>query len=53
MSTELKRSIRWSIALITLGVAVLYGGPGWAAVLVPAALAVWYAAKPTLGTGRN
>ena len=53
MSRESKKAISWSIALVALGIAVLFGGPRWAAVLVPAALAVWYAARPTLKTGRN
>jgi len=43
----------WTIVLSTLGIVALYGGPKWLSLLIPAALLVWYAAKPGLRTGRN
>ena len=53
MSAESKKSIGWTVVLIVLGIAVLYGGREMGAILIPAALLVWYTAKPRLGTGRN
>ncbi len=53
MSMDAKKSIGWSAILIAMGMAALYGGAKWLTLLIPAALLVWYAAKPTLRTGRN
>ncbi len=53
MSMDAKKSIGWSAILIVMGMAALYGGSRWLTLLIPAALLVWYAAKPTLRTGRN
>ena len=53
MSANSKRSIGWTIVLIVLGMAALYGGSKWLSLLIPAALFVWFTAKPSLGTGRN
>ncbi len=53
MSREAKKSMAWTMVLILMGVAALYGGSKWLALLIPAALLVWYTAKPRLGTGRN
>jgi len=53
MSANLKKSMGWTVVLILLGMAALYGGSNWLALLIPAALLVWYTAKPGLGTGRN
>jgi hypothetical protein len=33
--------------------AALYGGSKWLSLLIPAAVIVWYAARPVLRTGRN
>ena len=53
MSSESKKSMGWTIVLMVLGVAALYGGPGWLAILIPAALLVWYGVGPVLRSGRN
>jgi hypothetical protein len=53
MSANSKKSIGWTIVLIILGMAALYGGTKWLSLLIPAALFVWFTAKPTLRTGRN
>jgi hypothetical protein len=53
MSANLKKSMGWTIVLIILGMAALYAGTKWLSLLIPAALLVWFAAKPTLRTGRN
>lgn len=53
MSMDAKKSVGWAVILIVMGMAALYGGSKWLALLIPAALLVWYAAKPTLRTGRN
>ena len=43
----------WTIVLILMGMAALYGGSKWLGVLIPAAVLVWYSVGPRLGTGRN
>jgi hypothetical protein len=53
MTANSKRSMGWTIVLIILGMAALYGGSKWLSLLVPAALLVWFTAKPSLKTGRN
>ena len=53
MSANSKKSIGWTFVLILLGMAALYGGSKWLSLLIPAALLVWYTAKPRLRTGRN
>ncbi len=53
MSANSKKSMGWTVVLILLGMGALYGGSKWLALLIPAALFVWYAAKPRLRTGRN
>jgi len=53
MSMDAKKSMGWTAVLILLGMAALYGGLKWLALLIPAALLVWYAARPGLRTGRN
>jgi hypothetical protein len=53
MSMDSKKSMGWTIILILMGMAALYGGSKWLALLIPAALLVWYTVKPRLGTGRN
>jgi hypothetical protein len=53
MSANSKKSMGWTVVLILLGMAALFGGSKWLTLLIPAALLVWYAAKPILGTGRN
>jgi hypothetical protein len=53
MSMDWKKSIGWTVILILMGMAALYGGSRWLALLIPLALVVWYMAKPRLRTGRN
>jgi hypothetical protein len=53
MSENSKRSMSWMVVLILLGVAALFGGNKWLAVLIPAALLIWYGAGPMLRSGRN
>jgi hypothetical protein len=53
MSPESKKSLGWTIVLVVLGVAALYSGPGWLAILIPAAMLVWYVKVPALRNGRN
>lgn len=53
MNAESKKAVGWTIVLFVLGVAVLYGGARWAALLVPAAMLAWYGAKPRLRSGRS
>ena len=51
MSTESKKSMGWTIVLILLGLVALYAGSNWLAILIPAALLVWYGARPMLRSG--
>jgi hypothetical protein len=53
MSVQSRKSLGWTIVLMVLGVAALYGGPGWLAILIPAAMLVWYRVAPVLRSGRN
>ncbi len=53
MSAESKKSMGWMVVLMVLGVAALYAGPGWLAILIPAAMLVWYGVAPVLRNGRN
>jgi hypothetical protein len=53
MSANSKKSMVWTIVLIFLGMAALYGGPSWLTILIPVALLVWFTARPRLRTGRN
>lgn len=53
MSANSKKSIGWSAVLLLLGIGALYGGSKWLALLIPAALLVWYGAGTRLRTGRN
>lgn len=53
MSANTKKSMGWTIVLILLGMAALYGGSKWLSLLIPAALLVWYGAGPMLRSGRN
>jgi hypothetical protein len=53
MSANSKKSVGWTLVLMLLGVAALFAGPKWLALLIPAATLIWYAARPTLRGGRN
>jgi hypothetical protein len=53
MSANSKKSMGWTVVLILLGMAALFGGSRWLSLLIPAALLVWYAARPMIRTGRD
>ena len=53
MTVNAKKSMGWTIVLILFGLIALFGGDQWLVLLIPAAIFVWYAAKPRLRTGRN
>jgi hypothetical protein len=53
MSANSKKSVGSTVVLILLGMAALYGGSKWLSLLIPAALLVWYTARPLIRTGRN
>jgi hypothetical protein len=53
MSANSKKSMGWTVVLLLLGMGALYGGSKWLPLLIPAALLVWYAARPMLRTGRD
>jgi hypothetical protein len=53
MSGNAKKSMGWMMVLILLGVAALYAGARSLAVLIPAAVLVWYASGPAVRGGRN
>jgi len=53
MSMNSKKSMAWTTVLILLGLVALYGGEKWLAVLIPAAMLIWYGAGPALRSGRN
>ena len=46
MSMNSKKSMGWTVILIVMGMAALYGGSKWLALLIPAAVLVWYTAQP-------
>jgi hypothetical protein len=53
VSAHSKKSLTWTLVLVILGMAALYGGSKWLTILIPAALLVWFTARPRLRTGRN
>jgi hypothetical protein len=53
MSANSKKSLTSTIILMLLGLAAFVGGAKWLILLVPAALLVWYGARPVLRSGRN
>lgn len=53
MSANSKTSLSSTVFLIVLGIAALYGGAKTLAVLIPAALLVWFGVGPILRSGRN
>ena len=52
-NNDAKKTTGWTILLILLGVAALFGGVKSLLLLIPAALLVWYGARPPLRRGRN
>jgi len=53
MSANSKKSLSSTVLLIVLGIAALFGGTKTLAVLIPAALLVWFGVGPILRSGRN
>jgi len=53
MSADSKKSTGATVILVILGLAALFGGDRWLALLIPAAILVWYGAGSTWRTGRN
>ena len=58
MSVDAKKSMGWTMVLIVLGIVAFCAGPQWLAILVPAAILVWYGAAPGVNreaprSGRN
>jgi len=54
MSAESKKSMGWTVVLVILGILSIVGGPGWLAILIPAAMLIWFGfAGPMLRSGRN
>jgi len=53
MSLNNKKSLGLSLLLILLGMIAMYEGFRSLIILVPAAVLVWYEAKPVLRGGRN
>jgi uncharacterized membrane protein YhaH (DUF805 family) len=51
MNTRSKRSRGWAVVLVVLGLLAFYGGPRGLALLVPAAILVWFMAMES--TPRN
>jgi hypothetical protein len=50
MNMRSKKSGGWALVLIVLGMLARYGGPRALALLVPAAILVWYASRRTQTT---
>ena len=53
MSRDAKKSLGWAVVLILLGVVAPFGGVKSLLLLVPAAMLVWYGARPIARRGRN
>ena len=53
MSTESKKSMGWTSILIILGVAAMYDGTKSLALLIPAAVLVWYGSSALLRSSRG
>lgn len=53
MSMESKKSIGITFLLMILGVLAMYAGLKSLIVLIPAAVLIWYEARPVVRSGRN
>jgi hypothetical protein len=53
MAAKTTTSITATLALVLLGVLVLWAGESYLVLLVPAAVLVWYGAAPRLRGNRN
>jgi hypothetical protein len=48
-----KKSLRWMLVLMGLGLIALYAGPRSLLILIPAAVLICYEAGPVLWSDRN
>jgi hypothetical protein len=54
MSAQSKKSMGWTIVLMTFGLAAFFAGTRALVVLIPAALLIWYGiALPMLRSNRH
>lgn len=53
MNANSSNSILWAMVLVALGIAAFFGGTGWLVVVLPAAMLVWFGARPIVASGRN
>ena len=53
MSAQAKKGYGSMLLLLALGIVTLFAGAESLVLVIPAAVAIWYAARPTLGNGRN
>jgi hypothetical protein len=53
MSADSKKSTGAAALFMILGLAAFFGGTRWLALLIPAAVLVWYGAGSAWRTGRN
>jgi hypothetical protein len=54
MSAQSKKSLIWTMVLMTFGLAAFFAGTKILVVLIPAALLIWYGiALPMLRSNRN
>jgi len=54
MSAQSKKSLIWTMVLMTFGLAAFFAGTRALVVLIPAALLIWYGiALPMLRSNRN
>lgn len=53
LKSNLGKSMAWTAVLVLFGLLALIGGAKTLVVLLPAAVFIWYHARPVLHGGRN
>jgi hypothetical protein len=53
IDTRSRQCAGWALILIILGMGALYAGTTWLVLLIPAAILVWYGARPGMRSSRN
>jgi hypothetical protein len=53
MNKNTQKSIGWAFLLIVFGIIALMEGTKSLLLLIPAAMMIWYGARPTVNNGRN
>ena len=53
MKKNTQKSIGWAVLLIVFGIIALTEGTKSLLLLIPAAMMIWYGARPSLSSGRN